>query len=95
MNSKPLKERVIDKLKSGAPYVLHNCSMCGYPCAFFAQNDVLFYDSGCDCTTYNSATARDWSELEFYLDPANGHIENFEAWLTPVHAHASHGESKP
>jgi hypothetical protein len=32
-------------------WLIHDCSMCGYPCGYyFEQNGEVYYDNGCDCT---------------------------------------------
>lgn len=30
---------------------MHECSICGYPCGFVFQGDVVKYDSGCNCVS--------------------------------------------
>ncbi len=45
------KEAIISKEISN--WIIHNCSMCNYPCGFvfnICDGDVsVGYDSGCDC----------------------------------------------
>jgi len=30
-------------------FVIHNCSICEYPCGFIFREGLIFYDSGCYC----------------------------------------------
>lgn len=76
-----LKDKFIDKLKSGKRYKVHNCSMCEYPCSFFIEQDKLFYDSGCDCVRYTNIQERSFDDLDFYFDASNGHIPYIEKFL--------------
>ncbi len=77
-----LKDKLIAKLKSGTPYTLHNCSLCGYPCNFNSDGRDLFYDSGCDCGSFGDTNRwNSWDKLDFYLDPSNGHIANIEKFV--------------
>ena len=51
------------------PLYIHDCSMCGYQCAFYYEGDQFGYDSGCDCTRWPTLwSPRDESELDFYLN---------------------------
>lgn len=40
---------VLAKLRAGGRWVLHECSMCGYPCGFDIREGRIYYDNGCDC----------------------------------------------
>lgn len=49
--------------------VAHNCSICGYPCAYIIDGEQLFYDIGCDCTARPSTLeARDWSSASSWIN---------------------------
>jgi len=59
--------KAIEKMEAGEKLVLHNCSMCGYPCGFLIIDSQLHYDSGCDCTTYEyNIEPRELEELTKY-----------------------------
>jgi len=59
------------------PLIINYCSICTFPCAFYYENGVFGYDSGCDCefTSYEGWKPRSENELDFYLDPKNGWLE--------------------
>lgn len=76
-----LKERFIAKLKSGKPYPVRNCSMCGYKMSYIAYGEDLVYDAGCDCVTYNDTQRRPWSDLDFYFEPSHGHLPTIQEWI--------------
>ena len=38
------------KKKNITRWVIHECSMCNYPCGFIIRGDVVFYDNGCSCS---------------------------------------------
>lgn len=68
-------------IKKAGKYTLHNCSMCNYPCGWLFENDVLYFDSGCDCTRSSNYTLTDDGELMYYLTPEHGHIERIEKFI--------------
>lgn len=86
------------KLKDITFYLVHHCSMCNYPCGYVIKGEEVFYDSGCNCVTYNNVEPRSWEELastynlnqpennpdikQKYLDELN------EIWQFPVAAMA-------
>lgn len=74
-----LTEKLKAKYKDGNTLVLHNCSMCNYPCGFSWFNGQLAYDTGCDCT-YGAGgfQPREDSELDFYLNNPRW-LEKFKA----------------
>lgn len=78
-----LRDKFETKLKNGGAWVLHNCSMCGYPCKFFSDGNALFYDAGCDCVRgpFRERFCA-WDELDFYFEPKHGHIPSIEKWVT-------------
>lgn len=43
---------VLKKLNNEGKWIIHHCSMCGYPCGYLIYAGELSYDSGCDCVTY-------------------------------------------
>jgi hypothetical protein len=64
------------------PLLIHECSMCNYPCTFQFVGSQLAYDSGCDCTRHwGGLTARNPEELDFYLDPTHGWIETLQKFV--------------
>jgi len=84
--TKDLKTRWFNAIKK-KNYVLHHCSMCGYACGWAFYRDQLYYDNGCDCTggsQYNECTVE---ELDFYLNPAHGHIEKITKFCKEVESH--------
>ena len=58
---KALREKFRDRI------VIHNCSMCGYPCAYIFRGEELFYDPGCGCT-YGGLEPRDIRHLHEFLE---------------------------
>lgn len=80
--SESLKEKFIAKLKAGGKFNLRNCSICNYKLGFVTDTEnELYYDAGCDCVNYEKLEPRDWSDLDFYLDPKHGHVDRIEKWL--------------
>jgi hypothetical protein len=75
-----------DAIKQAGFYKLHSCSMCGYDCGWFFDNEQMYYDSGCDCTRRYIATPSPISDLYFYLNPSHGHISNIEKFIAMVHS---------
>ena len=41
---------------------IHNCSMCGYPCGYIINGDIVQYDSGCNCVQ-GELQERSWEDL--------------------------------
>lgn len=66
MNDVSRFEKAVSLLKQGQRLVVHECSICDYPCAFNMSGDKLYYDSGCDCVRYTNNSPRDVEELHFY-----------------------------
>lgn len=70
-----LKEKVKEKLLTGAPLEERECSMCGYMMGWLCKGPQLYFDSGCNCVTYGpNIQPRDWEALDFYFQPEHGHI---------------------
>lgn len=44
-------------------YPVHECSMCRYMCGYLIEDDIIGYDSGCDCVSYNNIEERSWEDL--------------------------------
>lgn len=44
-------------------WLIHNCSICGYPCGYDISGNEVFYDSGCDCVAYDNVVKKDWEDL--------------------------------
>jgi hypothetical protein len=47
----------------------HECSICHYMCAYFREDDRLYFDPGCDCNSggFRSSTwqqAADWINMQ-------------------------------
>lgn len=63
------------------PYVLRNCCLCDYPLRYLYIDNVLHYDSGCDCVTYINIQPRDEHDLDFYLDPKHGYIDDINKFI--------------
>src|SRR6185295_8131524 len=49
------------------PLIIHYCSICNFPCAYYYENEVFGYDSGCDCDVgaYEGWEPRSENELDF------------------------------
>lgn len=78
---KSLKEQWIDAIKK-KQYNMSTC-MCGYQCHYFYTNDQLYYDNGCYCTrsSGDNSHPREESDLDFYLDTNNGHINSIKTFV--------------
>lgn len=67
----------IELMKQGEKLIVHNCSMCGYPCGFIIDKDGLGYDTGCycvrDCPRIEDRTE---SELAEYINPTGAYYNN-------------------
>jgi hypothetical protein len=46
------------KEKNIVSWVLRHCSICDAPLAFLFDDDDVFYDANCDCTTYETLPER-------------------------------------
>ena len=73
-------------IKEKGFYHLHSCGGCGYECGWAytfrsGGEEVLVYDSGCDCTYRRTLKLAPDDQLRFYLEPAHGHIEKIEAYI--------------
>lgn len=72
------------------PFPLRDCSICGYMMNFYYDGDVLHYDSRCECTSGDKYmgdedhTVRPDSDLDFYLEPAHGHLERVQKFIAEV-----------
>lgn len=44
-------------------WIIHNCSMCGYPCGYIINGGDVKYDCGCDCVGYTDIQQRNWDDL--------------------------------
>lgn len=48
---------------------VRSCSICGYPCGYIIQGEILYYDSGCNCGSFGESwSVRDWSDLQDYYN---------------------------
>lgn len=56
-----LKQAIKDK--GITRWIIHECSMCGYPCGYYFCGDIVKYDSGCDCVGYINISERTWEEV--------------------------------
>lgn len=61
--------KTIDELKAQVQekgitfWPIHNCSFCSYSCGYHFHGEDVFYDSGCDCVTYNNFQPRSWDDV--------------------------------
>lgn len=57
-------------LKKGVTYIPHHsCSICDAELYYSVDNNELFFNSACDCTTRHSAPQkRDWTELTNWIN---------------------------
>lgn len=46
-----------------ARWIIHRCSLCGYPCGYYFADGVVGYDSGCDCTDGGGLQSRAWDDV--------------------------------
>lgn len=71
------------KEKNIARWILHKCSMCGYPCGFrFYPDGSVGYDSGCFCSS-QPVRHSGWGEVaEHYNEQTNDEVikEYNEFW---------------
>ena len=51
-------------------WVIHECSLCHYPCAyvFDGNHERVAYDSGCDCTRQTNINECSWDRLAEYYN---------------------------
>lgn len=77
-------EEVLNKMKTGKKFLIHNCSLCGYPCGYIFKkfiekpDKLLVYDSGCYCTNqYPNYQLASKSDIEDHL-LNNSHINFLE-----------------
>ncbi len=72
---------IFDAIKK-TPMKVHQCVFCGYWCGYVHYGEKLFYDSGCECTDFHRALEqRDLKDLDFLLDPKNGHDDFVEKFI--------------
>lgn len=47
--------------------VNHECAICGHPVGWRIYDDVVTYDSGCDCSCMSNERRSSWEEIaDFY-----------------------------
>lgn len=51
-------------------WVIHNCSICNYPCGyvFCPNHELVGYDSGCNCTRQENINQCSWDKLAEYYN---------------------------
>jgi len=77
-----MKEQLIETIKRVRYWALRECSMCGCHLAYVSDGENLGFDGACDCTMFGSSIQnRDWSDLDFYLDPKHGHIDAINKYI--------------
>lgn len=77
-----LRDKFIAALKEKGRYKLRECSICEAPLYYFVENGHLFFNSNCDCIAiWSEPKFSEWSELDFYLEPDHGHIENITKFV--------------
>lgn len=73
---KQAKEKGIEK------WIIHHCSMCGYPCGFHFSKDqnTVLYDNGCNCTGGYGGRGSSWKEVadHYNLQSNQKVIEEFD-----------------
>lgn len=84
MNQQEIRFRQPEEFQTAAKrfdlheWVIHSCSICGRFIGFRFEDDYVFFDSNCGCTTYRSPLRRtNWAEV---ADAYN----NF-GWESPEH----------
>jgi len=78
------KERWLAAIKK-RKYVLHDCSACGFPCAFYYREDQLGCDNGCWCTNMRGGWKSVTDEsMDFYFNPDNGHLKDIKQFCEDV-----------
>ena len=45
----------------------HDCSICGYSCAYFRQDDQLYFDPGCRCSS-GSVRLSSWQDAADWIN---------------------------
>lgn len=43
-------------------WVVNDCSICGYQCAYLIRGDEVYYDAGCGCVYY-PPHLRSWQDI--------------------------------
>lgn len=63
--------------ESGLVWVsFHDCSDCGYPCAYMIDGNQVSYDSGCDCTRGGSSVNQSsFGDVADFHNMQNGEYE--------------------
>lgn len=51
------------ELKKITFWLVHNCSICEYPCGYIIRNNDVLYDSGCYCVNYINEQPTSWEDL--------------------------------
>ena len=64
-----MKKITVEELKKAVKekgikrWIIHECSMCGYPCGYYFAGDKVKYDAGCNCVDYQDISERTWEEV--------------------------------
>lgn len=76
---------------------IHNCSMCGYPCGYLINGDVVYYDAGCDCV-WRPPRESSWEDLADHYNrnqPENNPLAEGKPWLEEMQQFWGFAEPKP
>lgn len=66
MTIRPTEDFVRAAAENGiTKWTINTCSFCGYPCGFVIQDEAVFYDSGCYCSSGGPSPLRlvAWAEV--------------------------------
>jgi hypothetical protein len=74
------REMFIDAIKKH-PFYVRPCSLCGYEMSYCFRGKQLGFDSGCDCVSYDGWHPVEDYDLDFYLDPAHGHMDRIREFI--------------
>jgi len=56
----------------------HDCSMCGYMCAYLFRDGLVGFDAGCNCVTYHDIRQASYQEIADWINMQN------EEWSTKI-----------
>lgn len=64
----PYTEQLIKKIKSTEFLPLRQCSLCSCEVGWRHDNNDIFFDSSCDCTSYSETRYVEPDSLDFYTN---------------------------
>lgn len=78
MEAKEIVAKLKEKYRNGKSFVVHDCSLCGYPCGYTwsTKANAWLYDLGCDCTNFSGGQeVHDDEDVEDFVERNKEFVE--------------------